>query len=307
MIGSIVSHYQIEEEIGRGGMGVVYRARDVRLDRTVALKFLSSAITHDSDACDRFEREARTAARTEHPSVCGIYDIGETEDGKRFIAMPFYEGSSLAKLIGAGSLDPNEAISIARQVASGLASVHAHGIIHRDIKPGNIIIGDDGRPRIVDFGIAKVVGAQTLTSDGSTLGTFAYMSPEQIRGEAPDPSTDVWSLGAVLYEMLTGRRPFEGDYPEAMMYTVLNEEPAPLSSIRADLPDGLEDIVSRCLEKDRSQRYLSMADLESDLSALGDTAQEPCSGQASNAPDFMARTRHDRRLRGRGHCRLLGS
>ncbi len=273
MIGSIVSHYQIEEEIGRGGMGVVYRARDVRLDRAVALKFLSSNVTHDLEACERFEREARTAARTEHPNVCGIYDIGKTEDGKRFIAMPFYKGPSLATVIGAGPMDPTVAVSIARQVASGLASVHARDIIHRDIKPGNIIMGDDGHPRIVDFGIAKVVGSHTLTFDGSTLGTFAYMSPEQIRGEDPDPRTDVWSLGAVLYEMLTGRRPFAGDYPEAMMYAVLNEEPAPLSEARADLPKGLEAIVLRCLAKDRSERYPSMVELESDLAALANPAR----------------------------------
>jgi serine/threonine-protein kinase len=273
MIGSIVSHYQIEEEIGRGGMGVVYRARDVRLDRAVALKFLSGGITNDPEACERFEREARTAAQTEHPNVCGIYDIGETEDGRRFIAMPFYEGSSLATLISAGPMDPKEALSIARQVASGLASVHAHGIIHRDVKPGNIIIGDDGCPRVVDFGIAKVAGSHTMTFDGSTLGTFAYMSPEQIRGEAPDPRTDVWSLGAVLYEMLTGRRPFAGDYPEAMMYAVLNEKPALPSETSPALPDGMEAIVLRCLEKDRSERYSSMAELEGDLAALESPAQ----------------------------------
>ncbi|NNE34076.1 MAG: protein kinase, partial [Rhodothermales bacterium] len=268
MIGSVVSHFQIEEEIGRGGMGVVYRARDVRLDRTVALKFLSHQIAHDSETRERFTREAKTAARTEHPNVCGVYDIGETDDGKPFIAMPFYEGTNLGDRDESERLSVADAVSIVRQVASGLASAHVHGIVHRDIKPGNILITEDGTPKILDFGLAKMAGTQTVTEVGSTLGTFAYMSPEQVRGERLDPRTDIWSLGTVLYELVAGRRPFAGDYPEAVMYTVLNEEPATMGTYRDDVPEGLETIAGRCLEKDRSSRYQSMAELENDLAGI---------------------------------------
>jgi serine/threonine-protein kinase len=254
-------------------MGVVYRAHDVRLDRTVALKFLSSQVTSDANARERFTREARTAARTEHPNVCGIYDIGESQDGEPFIAMPFYEGVNLADRSDSEPLSVVDAVSMVRQVASGLASAHVHGIVHRDIKPGNILITEDGTPKILDFGLAKMAGSQTVTEVGSTLGTFAYMSPEQVRGEKLDPRTDIWSLGAVLYELVAGRRPFAGDYPEAVMYAVLNEEPATMGTYRDDVPEGLETIAGRCLEKNRSSRYQSMAELENDLAAIEEALQ----------------------------------
>ncbi|NNE47206.1 MAG: protein kinase [Rhodothermales bacterium] len=279
MIGSLVSHFQIEKEIGRGGMGVVYRARDVRLDRIVALKFLSNQIAHDSETRERFTREAQTAARTEHPNVCGVYDIGETEDGKPFIAMPFYEGVNLDDRGDDEPLSVAHAVSIVRQVASGLASAHVHGIVHRDIKPGNILILEDGTPKILDFGLAKMAGSQTVTEVGSTLGTFAYMSPEQVRGERLDPRTDIWSLGAVLYELVAGRRPFAGDYPEAMMYSVLNEEPATMGTYRDDVPEVLEAIAGRCLEKDRASRYQSMTELENDLAAIEAATQPAATAQ----------------------------
>ncbi len=268
MIGTQVSHYAIEAEIGRGGMGVVYRARDVRLDRTVALKFLPSHVGHDRAAVERFTREAKTAAQTEHPNVCGVHDIGETGDGRRFIAMPFYEGEDLSDRTADEPMPVGEAMAVARQVASGLARVHVHGIVHRDIKPGNIFVTTDGTVKILDFGLARTDDQQTVTETGSAVGTFAYMSPEQVRGEKLDPRTDIWSVGAVLYELLTGKRPFSGDYPQACMYSVLNEDPEPLSSILPDIPVGVSTVVERCLEKDRSTRYQSAVELENDLALI---------------------------------------
>jgi serine/threonine-protein kinase len=263
-------------------MGVVYRARDIRLDRTVALKFLTSDTTHEPEARERFIREARTAAKTEHPNVCGIYDIGETAEGRQFIAMPFYEGVNLSDRLGEGPVPIAEAVGIARQVASGLASVHVHGIVHRDIKPGNILITGDGLAKILDFGLAKTSDGRTVTEVGMTVGTFAYMSPEQIRGATLDPRTDIWSLGVMLYELVCGVRPFAADYPEAVMYAVLNEEPPELDSSVDHAPSDLDAIIRRCLQKDPADRYQSAKDLDADLAALEQSVAPAASRQRAS-------------------------
>jgi tetratricopeptide (TPR) repeat protein/tRNA A-37 threonylcarbamoyl transferase component Bud32 len=268
MIGKKVSHYEILEELGRGGMGIVYKARDTRLDREVALKFLPQQFTSDASARERFIREAKTASSLDHQHICTIHDIGESEDGQTYIVMAFYSGSTLKQRIESGPMDLPEAVGIAVQVADGLAAAHRKGIVHRDIKPGNIIVTDEGVAKILDFGLAKLAGtAVELTAEDSTLGTAAYMSPEQARGDELDSRSDVWSLGVVLYEMLAGRRPFAADYEQALIYGILNEEPPAIRSVRPDVPDDLAEVVSAALSKDVDRRYASADALAADLRA----------------------------------------
>jgi tetratricopeptide (TPR) repeat protein/TolB-like protein len=255
MVGRTVAHYEIVARRGGGGMGVVYEARDTRLGRTVALKFLPQQWSHDEGAKQRFVREAQAASATHHPNICTIHDIGTAADGQLFIVMAYYEGLTLKQRIeGGGPLPLADALDIATQVADGLAKAHAQGIVHRDVKPGNLILTEDG-VRIVDFGLATFADALQLTLPGSTVGTAAYMSPEQVRGAAADARSDVWAVGVILYEMLTGRVPFRGTYAEAIAYAIRNDAPAPVREQRPEVPEEVEQLVFRALHKDPGVRY----------------------------------------------------
>jgi tetratricopeptide (TPR) repeat protein len=274
VIGKTVSHYRILAKLGEGGMGVVYKAEDFKLKRTVALKFLPAGSTRDPEAKERFVREAQAASALEHPNICNIHEIDETEDGQLFIAMACYEGESLREKIARGPLKLEEALDIAAQVALGLAKAHEHGIVHRDIKPANILMTDDGRAQIVDFGLAKLAHEPGLTRMGSTTGTIAYMSPEQTRGEDVDSRTDIWSLGVVLYEMVTGRRPFRGDHEHAILYSVINEQPEPMTALRTAVPKELERICGKAMAKRPGERYQHVDDMMVDLKALAKTLDD---------------------------------
>ena len=265
--GEKVGHYQIESLIGHGGMGAVFRARDVRLNRDVALKFLPAHLSADPDEQARLLAEARAAAVLDHPNVCTVHEVGETEDGRLFIAMPSYSGETLKEKLRAGPLAVTEAAGIAAQVARGLAAAHRHDIIHRDVKPGNIILLPDGSVRLLDFGLAMEIKAR-LMSSGTTPGTIAYMSPEQIRGEALDFSTDLWSLGVVLYQMLTGERPFKGTDRRAVINAIVNGERDPVTRRCPSIDPALAEIVERLLQKDTSMRYASASNVASDLEAV---------------------------------------
>jgi eukaryotic-like serine/threonine-protein kinase len=266
----IAGKYRIIEEIGRGGMGVVYRAEDIKLQRTVALKFLPAQWTADPEARERFVHEARAASALDHPNVCNIHEIEETEDGRMYIAMACYEGESLRERLKRGPLALDEALKIAIQAAEGMAAAHAKGIVHRDLKPANMIIATGGLTKIVDFGLAKLAGQVKLTREGTTVGTVAYMSPEQAKGKAVDQRTDIWSLGVVLYEMLSGVLPFKGDYEQTLIHSILQQEPERLAKLRKDLPQGLESIVFKALSKRPTDRYQSMDELLEDLKAIAE-------------------------------------
>jgi len=268
MIGKTVSHYKILEELGRGGMGVVYKAVDLDLERTVAIKFLPPDIKEDERARKRFIQEAKAASALEHRNIGTIYEISCIDDGRTFIVMAYYEGETLRERIDRGEMKLEEALDLATQIADGLARAHAKGIVHRDIKPSNIIITKDNEAKIIDFGIAKLSGKTTLTSAGSTLGTPAYMSPEQARGEKLDHRSDIFSLGSILYEMLAGEPPFRGEYEAGLLYCIVNEEPIPLSKVRDDLPPGLPRIVEHALEKRTEDRYQSAEQISRDLRQL---------------------------------------
>ncbi|MBI1786442.1 MAG: serine/threonine protein kinase [Acidobacteria bacterium] len=258
-------HYKILEKLGEGGMGVVYKAQDLRLDRLVALKFLPLHFGREEEQKQRFIQEAKAASALDHPNICTIHEIDETGDGHLFIAMAYYEGETLKNKIERGPLPLPEAAGLAHQIAQGLAKAHSQGLVHRDIKPANVIVTRDGVAKIVDFGLAKMTGGAQLTKPGTTMGTAAYMSPEQAQGESVDQRADVWSLGVVLYEMLSGQRPFRGDHIPSLVYAVVHEKPKPLASVRPGLPWELERMVARALEKDRAARYASAAELAQDL------------------------------------------
>ena len=264
MIGKVISHYKILEELGRGGMGVVYKARDTKLEREVALKFLSSQTVGTGEEKARFLHEAQAAAALSHPNICTIYEIDDYE-GEPFIAMEHLEGESLRSMLAAGLLKLAQVIDFGMQMAAGLQEAHEKGVVHRDIKPANIMITPKSRIKIMDFGLAKLRGQTMLTKEGTTLGTVSYMSPEQARGDEIDHRTDIWSLGVVLYEMITGRVPFEGEYELATVYSVLNDEPKPPTALRTGVSMDLERIVQKCLAKDPRERYQSAADLSADL------------------------------------------
>ncbi len=268
MIGRTVSHYRILEHLGGGGMGVVYKAQDTKLDRPVALKFLPPELTRDTEAKQRFIHEAKAASALDHQNICVVHDIGEANDGQMFIVMGFYEGETLKKKIERGPLKVDEAVSIAMQIAQGLAKAHEHDIVHRDIKPANVMVTSDGVAKIVDFGLAKLTGRSLLTMAGTTLGTAAYMSPEQARGEAADLRTDLWSLGVTFYEMLSGHRPFESDYEQALVYSILNEDPKPIRELRGDVPEALEKICRRAMAREAGERYQAAAELIADLESF---------------------------------------
>jgi TolB-like protein/Tfp pilus assembly protein PilF len=268
VIGQTVSHYKILERLGEGGMGVVYRAEDIKLKRTVALKFLPQDLTRDSDAKERFIQEAQAASSLDHPNICTIHEIDETPDGQLFICMTCYAGETLKERIERGPLPIADAVDIASQIAGGLTKAHSQGIVHRDIKPDNVFLTDDNQIKIFDFGLAVLAGQTRLTRAGTTLGTVAYMSPEQTRGEDVDARSDIWALGVVLCEMIAARRPFVGEHEQAVMYSICNQDPEPLTGLRAGVPMDLEGIVGKCLEKSASDRYQSATELSVDLNRL---------------------------------------
>jgi serine/threonine protein kinase len=265
----VAGRYQIIEELGRGGMGVVYKAVDNKLKRTVALKFLPLEWTYDAQAKDRFIREAQAAAVLDHPNICTVHEINE-EEAEPFITMEFIDGQSLRQKIAGKPMDQSQAFDIAIQAAEGLKEAHTKGIIHRDIKPGNIMLTAAGQVKIMDFGLAKVLGESLLTKEAVTMGTVTYMSPEQVRGEILDHRTDIWSLGVVLYEMLTGQAPFKGDHEQSLMYAIVNKEPEPLSKTQAKTSKGLENVVHTALAKDPAERYQSMGEFLEDLKAVAE-------------------------------------
>ena len=265
MIGKVVSHYRILEHLGGGGMGVVYKAQDLKLDRPVALKFLPADLTRDPEARLRFIHEAKAASALQHESICVIHDIDRTADGQTFIVLEYYDGKTIKKEIARGALPVDQAIDIAIQVGEGLAEAHRHGIVHRDIKPANIMLTGQGKARIVDFGVALLTGVTRLTADGRKVGTVTHMSPEQAKGDLVDHRTDIWSLGVLLYEMLTGRLPFDSSYEQALVYSILNVDPPLPSSLRPEIPAGLDEILRKALAKTAASRYQSIVDMVEDL------------------------------------------
>jgi serine/threonine protein kinase/Flp pilus assembly protein TadD len=265
MIGQTISHYKILDRLGGGGMGVVYKAQDLKLDRLVALKFLAPDLSRDPEAKQRFVHEAKAASALQHNNICVDYDIDETQDGQMFISMEFLEGETLKKKIERGPIKVEEAIDITIGVAHGLTKAHEHAIVHRDIKPANIMVTTDGVVKIVDFGLAKLTGQARLTRTGSGIGTVAYMSPEQAQGGEVDHRTDIWSLGVILFEMLTGHLPFRGEHEAAFLYSVVHENPQSISSFRSDVPRAVVAVIGKALQKDPGQRYQAVTELLNDL------------------------------------------
>jgi serine/threonine protein kinase len=266
---TVAGRYKIIEELGRGGMGIVYKAEDMKLKRTVALKFLPPELIHISEVKDRFMREAQAAAALDHPNICTVHEVDEADE-KTFISMAYVEGQSLKKKIESGPLELDEALRIATQVAEGLEEAHKKGIVHRDIKSANIMVTEKGQAKIMDFGLARMAGGTLLTKEGMTLGTIAYMSPEQARGEEVDQRTDIWSFGVVLYEMLCGQLPFKGERDQAVVYSILKEKPKPITDLKAEIPVSLEQVVSKALEKNPNKRYQHMAELLDDLRSISE-------------------------------------
>jgi serine/threonine protein kinase len=265
MIGKTISHYKISGKLGEGGMGVVYKAEDTKLGRTVALKFLPPQSLGGEEERARFVREARAAAALDHSSICTTYEIDEAE-GRTFIAMAFVDGQSLEERItSSGPLEPKEAVGIAAQVAEGLGEAHEKGIVHRDIKSANIMLGSRGQAKITDFGLAMLAGASKLTKTATIMGTVSYMSPEQALGEAVDWRTDIWSLGVVLYEMLTGKLPFMANNEAALLHKIIYDEPGHATGVNPYVPPGLSVVVAKAMTKDRGERYQSMAEFLRDI------------------------------------------
>ena len=268
MIGQTISHYRIEEKLGEGGMGVVYKAHDTKLDRIVALKFLPPHLGPDDAEKRRFLHEARAASGLDHSNICSIHSIDETNDGKSFIVMAYYEGMSLKDKINQNPLPVKEVIGYSLQIAAGLQEAHKKNVVHRDLKPANIFLTQAEQIKIIDFGLAKAAQRTILTKSGTTLGTALYMSPEQAQGSEVDHRTDIWSLGVVMYEMVTGRLPFKSDYDTALVYSIMNEDPEPVTALRSGIPMELERIINKCMEKDPSARYQRVDEIIVDLKKL---------------------------------------
>ncbi len=268
MIGKTISHYKILEELGRGGMGIVYKARDLKLDRFIVLKFLSPHLTTNEKEKQRFIHEAKAASSLQHHNICTIHEINETDDGQLYIVMDYYEGETLKLKIEKGKLKIKDAVDYTIQIAQGLQKAHEIGIVHIDIKPVNIIISETGEAKILDFGLSRVNGQSEITKTRSTPGTITYMSPEQIWGASIDLKMDIWSLGVVLYELITGELPFQGDVNQAILYSISKEDPKPASAIRKDIPKPLEQIIDKMLQKNPKKRYQSLDELLHDPSNI---------------------------------------
>jgi serine/threonine protein kinase/tetratricopeptide (TPR) repeat protein len=282
MPGRMISHYKILHKLGEGGMGVVYKAEDTRLNRIVALKLLPLELTDDAEVRNRFIQEARAASALNHPNISIIYDIGESKEGT-FIAMEWIEGGSLAEKIHEGSLGVEEATKIAIQVGEALREAHQKGIVHRDIKSENIIISTSGKIKIIDFGVAKLQGSTEQPEENLRIGTMAYMSPEQIWGKEVDHRTDIWSLGIVWYEMLAGERPFKGEYEESLVYSILNADPMSISALHPDVPEMASRIVQKALAKDMRERYQAIESFIEDLKTMFHTLTSLPEGMVSIA------------------------
>jgi len=273
MIGHVISHYKIVEKLGAGGMGTVYKAEDTRLKRDVALKFLPENLSFDLEAKTRFMHEAQAASALDHPNICNIHEIDQTDNGQLFLCMTLYDGDTLKRKIQENNLAIDEVIEVAAQIATGLYRAHEAGIIHRDLKPANIMFTKDNDVKIVDFGLAKLSDQTDITKEGSPVGTIAYMSPEQTEGESVDLRTDIWAFGVILYEMLCGDRPFRGDYEQAVVYSILNENPVSIKNLRSDIPEGLVQIVNRSLMKEPCDRFSSMKEIVNILQEMQSGSQ----------------------------------
>ena len=288
-IGRQIENYKITELLGAGGMGIVYKAEDIDLGRPVALKFLPPTLSNNAKARERFITEARAASQLDHPNICSIYQIGRTEEGWIFIAMAFYDGITLKQILEKGNIPSNLALDYALQITRGLAKAHQNKIVHRDIKPANLMVTRDDTVKILDFGLAKIADQQ-LTQTGQTMGTVSYMSPEQARGEKNDHRTDIWSLGVLMYEMMSGQRPFKGNNAQATIFNLLNEEPVPLATANPQISGQTAAIVHRCLQKELSLRYQATDEILRDLEHLSEEkvrATQPVTTKRNYTPVLL--------------------